>query len=128
LHPNFYLSRFLDVLVTNHNDFVKISRPDAIIHYYQLTASWLSIFINAPWALCSGLFRPFIIEANGLIPTLASLENLVLLVLTGAHVSSAERHSLRIDYYFFQLWFTLSYYVYFLHYPHLTWVPYRVIA
>jgi len=83
LHPNFYLSRFLDVLVTNHNDFVKISRPDAIIHYYQLTASWLSIFINAPWALCSGLFRPFIIEANGLIPTLASLENLVLLVLTG---------------------------------------------
>jgi hypothetical protein len=84
LHPNFYLSRFLDVLVTNHNDFVKISRPDAIIHYYQLTASWLSIFINAPWALCSGLFRPFIIEANGLIPTLASLENLVLLVLTGA--------------------------------------------
>jgi len=84
LHPNFYLSRFLNVLITNHNDFVKISRPDALIHYYQLTASWLSIFINAPWALCSGLFRPFIIEANGLIPTLASLENLVLLVLTGA--------------------------------------------
>ncbi len=84
LHPNFYLSRFLSVLITNHDDFVKISRPAALIHYYQLTASWLSIFLNAPWALFSGLFRPFIVEANGMIPVFASIENLVLLVLTGA--------------------------------------------
>ncbi len=84
LHPNFYLSRFLNVLITNHDEFVRISRPETLIHYYQLTASWLSIFLNAPWALFSGLFRPFIMEANGLIPVLASLENLVLLALTGA--------------------------------------------
>jgi len=84
LHPNFYLSRFLNVLIMNHDEFVRISRPEALIHYYQLTASWLSIFLNAPWALFSGLFRPFIMEANGLIPVLASLENLVLLILTGA--------------------------------------------
>lgn len=84
LHPNFYLTRFLNVLITNHDDFVKISRPDALIHYYQLTASWLSIFINAPWALCSGLFRPFIIEATGITPVFASIENFGLLVLTGA--------------------------------------------
>ncbi len=82
LHPNFYLSRFLNVLITNHNDFVKISRPDGLIHYYQLTENWSSIFINAPWALISGLFRPFIGEANGLIPVVASIENLVLLGLT----------------------------------------------
>jgi hypothetical protein len=81
MHPNFYLSRFLDVLITNHNDFVKISKPEGLIHYYQLTADWWSVCINAPWALISGLFRPFLWEATGITPVVASLENLLLLVL-----------------------------------------------
>lgn len=83
-HPNFYLSRFLDVLISNHNDFLKISRPDGIIHYYNLTASWWSIFINSPWAFLSGLFRPFVWEASGLTSLLASFENLFLMVLVVA--------------------------------------------
>lgn len=81
MHPNFYLSRFLDVLVTNHNDFVKISKPEGLIHYYTLTADWWSVCINAPWALISGLFRPFVWEAAGVTAVLASIENLFLLVL-----------------------------------------------
>lgn len=80
-HPNFYLSRFLDVLITNHNDFLRISRQDGIIHYYNLTASWWSIFINSPWALLSGLFRPVVGEASGATSIVASIENLFLLVL-----------------------------------------------
>jgi hypothetical protein len=83
-HPNFYLSRFLNVLITNHDDFLKISRPDGLIHYYDLTASWGSILINSPWALLSGLFRPVVWETSGMIPLMASLENLFLLVLAFA--------------------------------------------
>jgi len=81
MHPNFYLSRFLDVLITNHNDFVKISKPEGLIHYYQLSADWWSVYINAPWALISGLFRPFIWEATGATSVVAALENLFLVVL-----------------------------------------------
>ncbi len=81
MHPNFYLSRFLDVLITNHNDFVKISKPEGLIHYYQLTADWWSVCINAPWALISGLFRPFVWEATGATSMVAALENLFLVVL-----------------------------------------------
>jgi hypothetical protein len=81
MHPNFYLSRFLDVLITNHNDFVRISKPEGLIHYYQLTADWWSVCINAPWALISGLFRPVVWEASGAAATVAAIENLFLLVL-----------------------------------------------
>ncbi len=88
MHPNFYLSRFLDVLITNHNDFVKISKPEGLIHYHQLTADWWSVCFNAPWALVSGLFRPFVWEAAGATSVLAAFENLFLVLLV---VSSLVR-------------------------------------
>jgi hypothetical protein len=80
-HPNFCLTRFLEVLVANHNDFVAISGGRNLIHYHQLSAGWQSVAINTPWALASGLFRPFVGEGNGLLGLVASLENCVLLVL-----------------------------------------------
>lgn len=80
-HPNFYLHRFLEVVVTNHNDFVAISKPSGVIHFYQLEPNWGSILINAPWALFSGILRPFLWEANGVTGILAAAENLMLLVL-----------------------------------------------
>jgi hypothetical protein len=81
LHPNFYLDRFLDVLITNHNDFIRISDDDGLIHFYNLHSSWLSVITNAPWALISGLLRPFLWEASGVMALLASLENLLITVL-----------------------------------------------
>lgn len=81
LHPNFYPDRFLDVLVSNHQDYLRISRPDNLIHYQNLQASWWSVAINAPWALVSGIFRPWVGEASGLTGWAAALENLLLLVL-----------------------------------------------
>jgi hypothetical protein len=81
LHPNFYLNRVLLVLVTNHDDFVRISDIDSIIHYYQLHDSWWSILLNSPLALFSGILRPFIWEAEGAAAVLASVENLVMMVL-----------------------------------------------
>lgn len=83
-HPNFYLSRVLQVLITNHNDFVAISKDSGLIHYYNFTANWSSILINSPWALVSGLFRPFAWEATGVSSWLAAIENLFLLVFAVA--------------------------------------------
>lgn len=83
-HPNFYLSRVLQVLITNHNDFVAISKNSGLIHYNNLTANWSSILINSLWALVSGLFRPFVWEATGISSWLAAIENLFLLVFAVA--------------------------------------------
>jgi hypothetical protein len=81
LHPNFYLNRFLEVLITNHKDFIKISADEGLIHFYNLHASWTSVILNSPWALFSGLLRPFVWEASGMTAMLASLENLVIAIL-----------------------------------------------
>ncbi len=76
-HPNFYLSRFLDVIVENHDMY--LSDPN-IIRYYDLTSDWISILVNSPLALFSGLLRP-LANFSSATSSLASLENLVLLVL-----------------------------------------------
>jgi hypothetical protein len=80
-HPNFYMERFLSVIVDNHDTFVRISDPDNVIEFYNLSADWGSVFINSPWALWSGLFRPMIFEAGSMIGVAAALENLFFLVL-----------------------------------------------
>lgn len=81
LHPNFYLHRFLEVMVSNHDAFVQFSNDHNLIHYYELSATLKSVIINAPWALVSGIFRPFIGEGYGALGLLASLENLFVLTL-----------------------------------------------
>lgn len=81
VHPNFYFSRFLEVIVSNHDAFARISKPDGLIHFYMLDAAWWSMFINSPWALVSGLFRPWLGEANGFTGLIAAFENLFLLIL-----------------------------------------------
>jgi hypothetical protein len=79
-HPNFYLSSFLEVIVSNHTAFVAISSEKNLIHFYNLSADWKNIFINAPWALFSGLFRPLVGEGRGLLGFAASAENFLLLL------------------------------------------------
>ncbi len=91
LHPNFYLDRFLEVLITNHNDFIKISDDNGLIHFYHLQTSWSSVLLNAPWALFSGLLRPFIWEAMGLLSMLASLENLFIAAMLISAVSRVNK-------------------------------------
>ncbi|GHM99820.1 hypothetical protein WSM22_13100 [Cytophagales bacterium WSM2-2] len=81
LHPNFNLDRFFHVLVANHEAFVTVSRDSSLIHFNQLSPEIFSIIMNAPWALVSGLFRPFAGEGQGLLGLCASLENLFLLIL-----------------------------------------------
>jgi hypothetical protein len=90
VHPNFYLDRLLGVVIDNYNLFALISEPEGMIHYYRLSDSWISIIMNAPWALWSGLFRPFIFEGDNLFQIAASLENLVLLILFISSFFSAK--------------------------------------
>jgi len=80
VHPNFYLDRILFVIVENHDLFVAISAPESTIHFHQLQPEWYRILINAPWALFSGLFRPFVFESSNLLQIIAGIENALLFV------------------------------------------------
>lgn len=80
-HPNFYVHRLLQVVVDNNQQFVNLSKPGSYISYVDLQATWWSLCSNAPVALFSALFRPFVWEANGLMGWLAAIENLFLTIL-----------------------------------------------
>lgn len=82
LHPNFSFNRVLEVIVSNNGAFVQLSAATDVIHFFNLEATWSSLMINAPWALFSGLFRPFVWEATNLMQAFASCENLLILILS----------------------------------------------
>lgn len=81
VHPNFYPQHFLEVVVSNYETFVTISQPQDVIHYSNLEADLGSVLQYAPKALFSGLFRPFPWEAENVFQILASLENMLMLLL-----------------------------------------------
>ncbi|MEL7001442.1 MAG: hypothetical protein AAFN93_01775 [Bacteroidota bacterium] len=81
LHPNFYFSRIIKVIVDNHDLMVANSAYMDIIHFDELSTSISSILKNTPLAFVSGLFRPFVGESTAPLKILIGLENLVLLFL-----------------------------------------------
>jgi hypothetical protein len=81
LHPNFYYERFMGVVVSSYYEFQSISNPEDVIHYDELKATPLSLVLNSPLALFSGLFRPFITEARTFFQWFIAFENLALLAL-----------------------------------------------
>lgn len=80
LHPNFYWSRFLEVIVDNHDKFLVISDPVTLVHFDNLQPNWVSFALNMPKALFAGIFLPLDFKGNWLY-VLASLENWLLVVL-----------------------------------------------
>jgi len=82
LHPNFEPEVFFNLVLQNNLDSVEVSETNGAIHFYNLQATPRSFLINAPWALLSGLFRPFVWEASNLLQGIAAVENLVILTLT----------------------------------------------
>ena len=80
-HPNFYLERFLEVVVENNHAFEAVSRPEDMIHFDSLEPTWSGVAASAPLALMAGLFRPMPWQAGNLIQLAASIENLVVLIL-----------------------------------------------
>lgn len=91
VHPNFYPERLLEVLVENYKAFYAVSAPEDLIHFRSLEPTLWSVLLNAPWALVSGLFRPFLWEAGTLFQFLVSIENLLLLAGTAASLYSVKR-------------------------------------
>ncbi len=81
IHPNFYPSRFLEVIYQSNLEFSRLSDPPRIVQYFNLEPTLPSILMNAPAALIAGLFRPFVWESFNLLSLIAGVENLVLLVL-----------------------------------------------
>lgn len=82
LHPNFSISRILEIVVFNNTVFMSVCPPDDVIHFYNLQPTWGSMLINAPWAFVSALFRPFVWEANTIFKLITAVENLTLLLFT----------------------------------------------
>ncbi len=82
VRPNFYPERFPHVIVSNYQAFIERSDPKDAIHYNDLQPTAFSIMVNSPWALFSGLFRPFIWEANTVFQFLVAVENAFLFMLT----------------------------------------------
>jgi len=79
--PNFYLDRIFGVIVDNYQAFSSISDKNDLIEYYNLSANWMSMVLNSPWAIFSGLFRPFLWEADNILKIVISVENLIIFVL-----------------------------------------------
>lgn len=81
IHPNFYYNRILNVVVDNHQAYVKLSSPEDLIGFSTLEPTLMSVLKNAPWALISGFFRPFVWEGSTAFQVAAGIESLVLIVL-----------------------------------------------
>ncbi len=81
LHPNFYLSRILTVIVDNNLAYGALELQDPFINFQELKPSWISVFLNSPWALFSCLFRPFMFESTSFFQFLLSIENVLLIIL-----------------------------------------------
>jgi hypothetical protein len=81
VHPNFSVNKIVEVLVVNNQTSLLASNPHDVIQYYNLHESWGSVIINTPWALVSGLTRPFVWEADSLLQVLVAMENSVIVLL-----------------------------------------------
>lgn len=76
---NLHVENVASVIVKNQNTVQHFSKPAGTISFWNLEATGFSIAMNMPWALFSGLFRPFIWEATNVFQVMLSIENLVVL-------------------------------------------------
>jgi hypothetical protein len=91
VHPNFYPSRFLEVVYTSYEEFHAVSNADDLIFYESLQTTVISMLEYAPKALFSGLFRKLPWEASTLPQLMSSLENIVLLTFSLAAVTGIPK-------------------------------------
>jgi hypothetical protein len=91
LHPNFYPNVLMEVIVSNYNIFQSISAPEDLIHYGALEPTPISLLKNAPLALFSGFFRPFITEVHNPLQVFSALENLILLFFLGSAILGVKK-------------------------------------
>jgi hypothetical protein len=90
-HPNFYFSRIFDVIVSNYHAYNVLSVPEDMIRFDNLEPTIWSFISHAPKAFFSGIFRPFITEATNVFQLVASVENLILLILFLVNLSNVKQ-------------------------------------
>lgn len=83
---NFHPHMFFNVVIKNYHTYLHLSKPNGAVHFAGLEPTFWSFIYHSPKALLTGLFRPFIWEANNGLSILMSLENMVLLFLIIASV------------------------------------------
>jgi hypothetical protein len=91
LHPNFNFGQIALVIVSNYNEYLAMSAPEDVIRYHSLKPTFLSLALNSPWAVVSGIFRPFAWEARNALQILVAAENLLILLLAIASFRNAKR-------------------------------------
>ncbi|MDZ7607782.1 MAG: hypothetical protein U5K79_19840 [Cyclobacteriaceae bacterium] len=67
--------------VVHENYLLGIQKGHGAIHYYHFDGSITGFLINIPWAIFSGLFRPFLFEWRNIFQAIVALENFVVFVL-----------------------------------------------
>ena len=77
VHPNLNIDRMWEVIIRNHFEFKAISSGNAFIELFIQTDGSIH-FTTLPWAMISGLYRPFIWESWNTISFVYAVENLVL--------------------------------------------------
>lgn len=82
VRPNFYPERFLQVIVSNNQAFLERSDPQDAIQFDYLQPTVISVLMNSPKALFSGLFRPFVWESHSVFQLLVAIENACIFLLT----------------------------------------------
>lgn len=82
VHPNFYPEYFLEVIAGSYNEFTEKSDPGDMVVFDDLEATPSAVVINAPKAMFSGLFRPFLWEAQNTLQRIAAIENAIMLLLS----------------------------------------------
>lgn len=81
IHPNFYPSRFAEVIYQNNLEFMRLTDAEGAVHFHDLQPTIESVVVNSPSALVACLFRPFIWESSNILSVMAGIENLILAVI-----------------------------------------------
>jgi len=78
--PTFDTTLLLHVLYESYSRNIENSTAQSVVTYPFLP-DWQSFLLNSPKALFSGLFRPFFWESKNILHLIASLENIIVLLL-----------------------------------------------
>lgn len=101
IRPQFSIKPILVDMAINHNRTYIFSKQDDLIHfsiypnqgYISITDDLSNLLLNAPLALVSALYRPFLWEVGAnKLKILASLENLFILLMSIYAVYQYIRH------------------------------------
>lgn len=82
IHPNLHPEVIVKAIVHNNLKMVsETSNTQALLHFYDLEPSLLSLGKNLPIAIWEGLFRPYFWESNTIFWILTGMENSVIMIL-----------------------------------------------